>query len=303
MNEFVVEAEYEGERLDKVLPQVIDGYSRSYLTSLLKDGEVLLNGVRVRPSAKVKEGDHVFFSIPEKIVPDILPEDIPLDILYEDSDVLVVNKPKGMVVHPATGHYTGTLVNAVLYHCGDSLSGINGVLRPGIVHRIDRDTTGSVIVCKNDAAHRSIAQQLKDHTIVRRYLAICRGILKDDDCTIDEPLARDPKDRKKMAVVPGGKRAVTHVHVLTRFRDATYIECRLETGRTHQIRVHLAHLGHPLLGDTVYGGAKNNPGHLQGQCLHAYILGFVHPTTGEYIETKAPIPAYFQHLLDTLPEA
>ncbi|MGN1024145.1 MAG: RluA family pseudouridine synthase [Lachnospiraceae bacterium] len=303
MNEFVVEPEFEGERLDKVLPKVIEGYSRSYLSSLLRDGEVLLNGVKVRPSAKVKEGDHVFFTIPEKIVPDILPENIPLDILYEDADVLVVNKPKGMVVHPAPGHYSGTLVNAVMYHCGDSLSGINGVLRPGIVHRIDRDTTGSVIICKNDAAHQSIAAQLKDHTITRRYLAICRGVLSEEELTVDAPLGRDPKDRKKMAVVPGGKHAVTHVKVLQRYRDATYIECRLETGRTHQIRVHLAHLGHPLLGDTVYGGAKNNPYHLEGQCLHAWILGFVHPTTGEYIETKAPLPAYFQRLLDTLPRA
>lgn len=302
MNEFTVTAEYDGERLDKVLPAVISGYSRSYLARLLKDGEVLLNGVRVRPSAKVKEGDLVVFSIPEKIIPDILPEDIPLDILYEDDDVLVVNKPKGMVVHPAPGHYTGTLVNAVMYHCGSSLSGINGVLRPGIVHRIDRDTTGSVIVCKNDAAHQCIAQQLKDHTIVRRYAAICRGVLKEDTMTIDRPLARDPKDRKKMAVVEDGKRAVTHVRVLERFRDYTYIECRLETGRTHQIRVHMASIGHPLLGDEVYGGSRNNPFHLEGQCLHAKILGFVHPRTGEYIETTAPLPSYFQHLLDTLPK-
>ncbi len=299
---FIVTEEEEGTRLDKLLTLEIPGYSRSYLQGLLKDGNVLVNGKAARASLKVKEEDVVAFSIPDKILPDIVPENIPLDILYEDDDVLVVNKPKGMVVHPAPGHYTGTLVNAIMYHCGNSLSGINGVMRPGIVHRIDRDTTGSVIVCKNDRAHQSIAAQLKDHTIVRRYVAICYGVPDRDDFTIVGNIGRDKNDRKKMAVVPDGtgKHAVTHVHVLRRFSGYAYVECRLETGRTHQIRVHMAHIGHPLLGDEIYAGSRKSPYRLQGQCLHARILGFHHPVTGEYIETVAPLPDYFQHLLDIL---
>ncbi len=299
---FIVTEEEEGTRLDKLLTLEIPGYSRSYLQGLLKDGNVLVNGKAAKASLKVKEEDVVSFSIPDKILPDIVPENIPLDILYEDDDVLVVNKPKGMVVHPAPGHYTGTLVNAIMYHCGNSLSGINGVMRPGIVHRIDRDTTGSVIVCKNDRAHQSIAAQLKDHTIVRRYVAICYGVPDRDDFTIVGNIGRDKNDRKKMAVVPDGtgKHAVTHVHVLRRFSGYAYVECRLETGRTHQIRVHMAHIGHPLLGDEIYAGSRKSPYRLQGQCLHARILGFRHPVTGEYIETVAPLPDYFQHLLDIL---
>lgn len=299
---FIVTEEEEGTRLDKLLTLEIPGYSRSYLQGLLKDGNVLVNGKAAKASLKVKEEDVVAFSIPDKILPDIVPENIPLDILYEDDDVLVVNKPKGMVVHPAPGHYTGTLVNAIMYHCGNSLSGINGVMRPGIVHRIDRDTTGSVIVCKNDRAHQSIAAQLKDHTIVRRYVAICYGVPDRDDFTIVGNIGRDKNDRKKMAVVPDGtgKHAVTHVHVLRRFSGYAYVECRLETGRTHQIRVHMAHIGHPLLGDEIYAGSRKSPYRLQGQCLHARILGFRHPVTGEYIETVAPLPDYFQHLLDIL---
>ncbi len=299
---FIVTEEEEGTRLDKLLTLEIPGYSRSYLQGLLKDGNVLVNGKAARASLKVKEEDVVAFSIPDKILPDIVPENIPLDILYEDDDVLVVNKPKGMVVHPAPGHYTGTLVNAIMYHCGNSLSGINGVMRPGIVHRIDRDTTGSVIVCKNDRAHQSIAAQLKDHTIVRRYVAICYGVPDKDDFTIVGNIGRDKNDRKKMAVVPDGtgKHAVTHVHVLRRFSGYAYVECRLETGRTHQIRVHMAHIGHPLLGDEIYAGSRKSPYRLQGQCLHARILGFRHPVTGEYIETVAPLPDYFRHLLDIL---
>lgn len=299
---FIVNEEEEGTRLDKLLTLEIPGYSRSYLQGLLKDGNVLVNGQSAKASLKVKEEDVVSFSIPDKILPDIVPEDIPLDILYEDADVLVVNKPKGMVVHPAPGHYSGTLVNAIMYHCGDSLSGINGVMRPGIVHRIDRDTTGSVIVCKNDRAHQSIAAQLKDHTIVRRYVAICYGVPDKDDFTIVGNIGRDKNDRKKMAVVPDGtgKHAVTHVHVLQRFSQYAYVECRLETGRTHQIRVHMAHIGHPLLGDEIYAGSRKSPYRLQGQCLHAQILGFRHPVTGEYIETTAPLPDYFQHLLKIL---
>lgn len=299
-NSFTITEEFEGERLDRLLTGELKDYSRSFLQKIMKDGHVLLNGEAVKPSVKVSDGDVVTFQIPEKVIPDILPEDIPLDILYEDEDVLIVNKPKDMVVHPAPGHYSGTLVNAVLYHCGDSLSGINGVLRPGIVHRIDKDTTGSVIICKNDMAHRSIAQQLKDHTITRRYRAICCGVLNKDDIVINKPIGRDPQNRLKMAVVNGGKHAVTHVHVLERFRDYTYVECRLETGRTHQIRVHMASVGHPLLGDELYAGGRKAPFHTQGQCLHAMVLGFTHPRTGEYIETTAPLPEYFAHLLGVL---
>ena len=299
---FIVGEEEEGLRLDKLLTTQIPDRSRSYLQSLLKDGHVLVNGKSAKASLKVKEKDLVTFSIPEQVLPDILPENIPLDILYEDSDVLVVNKPKGMVVHPAPGHYSGTLVNAIMYHCRDSLSGINGVLRPGIVHRIDRDTTGSLLICKNDLAHQGIAQQLKDHTIVRRYAAICYGALPKDEMTIRGDIGRDRNNRQRMAVVPTGtgKHAVTHVKVLQRFDKYTYIECQLETGRTHQIRVHMASIGHPLLGDEVYAGSRTSPFRLEGQCLHARILGFVHPVSGEYIETDAPLPEYFQHLLEIL---
>lgn len=297
--EFTVTDELDGERFDRAVTALLSDQSRNYLKSLIKSGNASLDGTPVtKPSAPVHEGDTIAIDIPDKIIPDIVPENIPLDILYEDADVLVVNKPKGMVVHPAAGHYSGTLVNAVMYHCGDSLSGINGVLRPGIVHRIDKDTTGSLIVCKNDAAHRSIAAQLKEHTIVRRYRAICCGVIAEDDLTIDEPVGRDPKNRMKMAVRKDGKRAVTHVHVLQRFQNYTYIECQLETGRTHQIRVHMAYIHHPLLGDEVYGSVKRSPYHTQGQCLHAMTLGFVHPRTGEYIETTAPLPEYFQKILE-----
>ncbi len=299
-NRFCLTEEYEGERIDKVLVRLLEDTSRNYLKKLFADGSVQLNGKAVKPSARVKEGDEVWIAIPDRVVPDILAEDIPLEVLYEDEDVLVVNKPKDMVVHPAAGHYSGTLVNAVMYRCRDQLSGINGVLRPGIVHRIDKDTTGSIIVCKNDASHNSIAAQLKDHTIVRKYYAIVYGCLKEDEMVIDRPIGRDPKDRKKMAVRPDGKRAVTHVRVLERFRNYTYVECRLETGRTHQIRVHMAFAGHPLLGDTVYQGNRKCPFQTRGQCLHAGILGFVHPRTGAYIETSAPLPDYFTAILDTL---
>ena len=240
-------------------------------------------------------------TIPDAETPDIKPEDIPLDILYEDDDLLVVNKPKGMVVHPAHGHYSGTLVNALMYHCHDSLSGINGILRPGIVHRIDMDTTGSLIVCKNDKAHRAIAEQLKVHSITRRYRAIVHGTVKEDSGTINAPIGRHPLERKKMAVnEQNGKPAVTHYQVLKRFRQFTYIECELETGRTHQIRVHMASIHHPLLGDTVYGPSKC-PYPLQGQTLHAMTIGFLHPSTGEYMEFSAPLPDYFEKLLAKMP--
>ena len=299
-NVFTVPEELEDERFDAVVASLSEGQSRSYLKTLIKDGSVLLNGKTAKPSTKVHENDVIELVLPEKIVPDILPENIPLDILYEDDDVLVVNKPKGMVVHPAPGHYSGTLVNAVMYHCGESLSGINGVMRPGIVHRIDRDTTGSVIICKNDAAHNSIAQQLQEHTIVRRYFAILYDNIAEDEFTVDKPLGRDPAERKRMAVRSDGKRAVTHCKVLRRYGRYTYVECRLETGRTHQIRVHMAYVHHPLLGDEVYAGRRKSPFATQGQCLHAGIVGFVHPRTGEYIETKAPLPQYFEEILNKL---
>lgn len=244
--------------------------------------------------------DEIVFQIPEAVEPAVEAEDIPLSVLYEDEDVLIVNKPKGMVVHPAPGHYSGTLVNAVLYHCKGQLSGINGVLRPGIVHRIDRDTTGSLVICKNDRAHREIAVQLKDHSMTRSYRAIVHGVLKADEGTVDAAIGRDEKDRRRMAVnEKNGKPAVTHYKVLERFREYTYIECRLETGRTHQIRVHMTSIGHPLLGDEVYGSRKSSF-RLEGQTLHAYTLGFIHPSTQEYLEVCAPLPGYFAHLLEVL---
>ncbi len=297
---FTVSPEEAGERIDKLLASRIPGQSRSYLKKLIKEGHIQLEGKALKPSTCAVGGEKISVFLPVRMLPDILPENIPLDILYEDNDVLVVNKPKDMVVHPAAGHYTGTLVNAGLCHCGDSLSGINGVLRPGIVHRIDKDTTGSIIVCKNDKAHRSIAEQLASHSIVRRYRAIVLGNIKEDTFTVSRPIGRDPSDRKKMAVRPDGKHAVTHVKVLERFGEYTYIECRLETGRTHQIRVHLAWCRHPLLGDTVYGSRKKSPFATNGQCLHAQILGFVHPVSGEYIETEAPLPEYFEKILQRL---
>ena len=296
---FTVPEELEEERFDAVVASLSEGQSRSYLKNLIKDGSVLLNGKTAKPGTRVHENDVITLVLPEKIVPDILPENIPLDILYEDDDILVVNKPKGMVVHPAPGHYSGTLVNAVMYHCGESLSGINGVMRPGIVHRIDRDTTGSVIICKNDAAHNSIAQQLQEHTIVRRYFAILYDNIAEDEFTVNQPLGRDPRDRKRMAVRSDGKRAVTHCKVLKRFGQYTYVECRLETGRTHQIRVHMAYIGHPLLGDFTYGAPSPDKG-LEGQCLHARRLRFVHPTSGELVELETPLPDYFTEVLKRL---
>lgn len=297
---FQITEEMEDERIDKCISMLIDSLSRSYIQKLIKEDAVSVNGKPVKGSYRVKEEDEVSFFLPKAVEPDITAQPIPLDILYEDRDVIVVNKPKGMVVHPAAGHYCDTLVNALLYHCGAELSGINGVMRPGIVHRIDRDTTGSLIVCKNDRAHNCIAEQLKEHSITRRYRAICHGVLKEEEGTIDKPIGRHPTDRKKMAVSEKGKRAVTHYKVLQRFAKYTYIECELETGRTHQIRVHMASIGHPLLGDEVYSNVKS-PYKLEGQTLHAQVLGFRHPTTGEYIEVSAPLPDYFKHLLAILP--
>lgn len=297
---FLISEEYENERLDKSLSELTDDtVSRSYLQKLIKEKQVYVNEKAQKASYRLKTGDQVSFVIPDQVQPDIIPEDIKLDILYEDRDVIVVNKPKDMVVHPAAGHFSHTLVNGLMYHCKDSLSGINGVLRPGIVHRIDKDTTGSIIACKNDNAHIKIADQLKEHSITRKYRAICYGVVKEDTGTINAPIGRDEKDRKKMSITQNGKQAVTHYKVLERFKEYTYIECQLETGRTHQIRVHMASIGHPLLGDEVYSSRKW-PYATKGQTLHAYILGFVHPVSGKYIETTAPIPEYFNAILDKL---
>lgn len=297
---FSITEENSNIRIDRYLAEQCPDLSRSYIQKLVKDGAVFVNNRQIKANYKVQPQDQVILTIPDMQAPDILPENIPLDILYEDQWLLVVNKPKDMVVHPSAGHMEGTLVNAVMAHCGEHLSGINGVLRPGIVHRIDKDTTGALLICKDDTVHRDLAEQLKVHSIKRRYRAIVQGNLKEDQGTVDAPVGRHPTDRKKMAVnYKNGKEAVTHYQVLERFGNATYIECRLETGRTHQIRVHMASLGHPLLGDTIYGSSKN-PYHLQGQALHAMILGFVHPITREYLEFQAPLPEYFIKLLDKL---
>lgn len=305
--EFTVTDEYAGERIDKCISELYEDFSRSYIQKLIKDNLVNVSPNKencelsksVKGSYILKEGNFVFFDTKESIIPDIVPEDIPLDILYEDSDVLVVNKPKGMVVHPAPGHYSNTLVNAVMFHVKD-LSGINGVLRPGIVHRIDMNTTGSLIICKNDKAHIDIAAQLKEHSINRLYRAIVHGVIKEDEGTVNKPIGRNEKDRKKMACnVANSKNAITHYKVLKRFKDYTYIECKLETGRTHQIRVHMASIGHPVLGDDVYSTIKS-PFKLLGQTLHAMTLGFIQPSTREYIEVVAPLPEYFNNLLNIL---
>ena len=295
-----INEELKGTRLDKALSDYLDGVSRSYLQKLIKEGYVTVNDRPEKASFKLNVQDRVMVTLPDEEPVDILPEDIPLDILYEDPELLVVNKPKGMVVHPSAGHSSGTLVNALLYHCSGQLSGINGVQRPGIVHRIDKDTTGALVVCKTDLAHQSLAAQLKEHSITRRYRAVVHHNIREDEGTVVAPIGRHPVDRKKMAVnYRNGKRAVTHYRVLERFGDYTYIECRLETGRTHQIRVHMSHIGHPLLGDEIYGPAKC-PFRLQGQCLHAMVLGFLHPVTGEYLEFTAPLPEYFEQLLRKL---
>ncbi len=292
--------EEDDERIDKWISSALTDLSRSYIQKCIKEGQVFVNDVPRKASYRLKVDDEIVFRIPEAVEPAICAEDIPLSVLYEDEDVLIVDKPKGMVVHPAPGHYSGTLVNAVLYHCKEQLSGINGVLRPGIVHRIDRDTTGSLVICKNDRAHKEIAVQLKDHSMTRSYRAIVHGVLKNDEGTVDAPIGRDEKDRRRMAInEKNGKPAVTHYKVLKRFREYTYIECRLETGRTHQIRVHMTSIGHPLLGDEVYG-SRRSPFRLEGQTLHAYTLGFIHPGTREYLEVSAPLPAYFEHLLEIL---
>lgn len=297
---FQITEEMENERIDKCVSAFIDSLSRSFIQKMIKDEHLHVNGCPVKASYCVKDGDEIVFELPKAVEPDIKPENLPLDILYEDRDVIVINKPKGMVVHPAAGHYCGTLVNALMFHCKNELSGINGVMRPGIVHRIDKDTTGSLIVCKNDKAHNCIAEQLKEHSINRRYQAICFGELKEDEGVIDKPIGRHPVDRKKMAInESNGKRAVTHYRVLKRFKGYTYIECVLETGRTHQIRVHMSSIGHPIIGDELYANRKC-PFKLQGQTLHAKTLGFIQPTSGKYVEVDAPLPEYFTHLLEVL---
>ncbi len=302
MKEFTykIDLEDEEERIDKWISNTLQTLSRSYIQKLIKENNVFVNGKAQKASYRIKADDVIRFQIPDASEPSIPAEEIPLSILYEDEDVLIVDKPKNMVVHPAPGHYSGTLVNAVMFHCKENLSGINGILRPGIVHRIDKDTTGSLIVCKNDTAHQFVASQLKEHSITRKYRAIVHGRLAVEEGTINAPIGRDEKERKKMAVnEKNGKPAVTHYKVLKTFREYSYIECRLETGRTHQIRVHMASIGHPLLGDMVYGNRKTNY-HLEGQTLHAMTIGLKLPSTGEYLEISAPLPAYFEHLLEIL---
>ncbi len=302
IREFTVEPGMEM-RIDRYLSEQSDDLSRSYLQKLVKDGAVCVGQKAVKSNYKVAAGDKVTLDVPEAVEPEIVPEKMDLDILYEDSDIILINKPKGMVVHPAAGHYTGTLVNGLMYHCREDLSGINGVMRPGIVHRIDMDTTGVLIACKNDMAHNSIAGQLKEHSITRKYFAVVHGVLKAEEGTVNAPIGRHPVDRKKMSInEKNGREAITHYRVLERFRQFTYVECQLETGRTHQIRVHMASIGHPLLGDTVYGPAKP-PYKLQGQTLHAGVLGIIHPRSGEYMEFSAPLPRYFEELLIKLATA
>lgn len=318
MQEFIfeVDAAAAGMRIDLFLTERLNGQSRSYLQKLLKEGAVKLRpgaaaggsgegrdqetDRAVRGNYKLRAGDQVLLKLPEPAEVEIIPRPMELEILYEDKDVILVNKPKGMVVHPAAGHSNDTLVNGLLYHCKGNLSGINGMLRPGIVHRIDKDTTGVLIACKNDKAHHCLAEQLKEHSVTRRYQAIVHGVIREEEGCIDAPIGRNEKDRLKMAVNERcGKHAVTHYRVRERFRDCTWIECRLETGRTHQIRVHMASIGHPLLGDTLYGPAKPLYA-LEGQTLHAAVLGFIHPATGIYMEFEAPLPAYFTELLEKL---
>ena len=300
MKDFFTVENQEGERVDKYLSEVLENRTRSYIQKLIKDQCVIVNQKPVKASYRLLVGDRVEITLPEIKELDLIPEDIPLDILYEDEDVLVINKPKQMVVHPAPGHLTGTLVNALMYHCS-GLSGINGTMRPGIVHRIDMDTTGSLVVCKNDVSHQSLAEQLKEHTIHRVYEALVHGSVREDSGTIDAPIGRHPVERKKMCINPkNGRHAVTHYKVLERFEAYTYIQCELETGRTHQIRVHMASMGHPLLGDSVYGPRRCPFPGLKGQTLHARTIGFIHPRSGEYLEIDAPYPKYFIELLDRL---
>lgn len=296
----IVEAENTGTRIDKFLSEEFEEFSRSYLQGLIQLGNITVNQKPVKANYKLNTNDRLELIIPEVKEQEIAAENIPLDILFEDEDIIVVNKPKGMVVHPAAGHYSGTLVNALMYHCKDHLSGINGELRPGIVHRIDMNTTGVLVVCKNDFAHRKIAEQLSVHSITRKYEAICYNAFREENGTVDAPIGRNSIDRKKMAIdKKNGRRAVTHYHIIKNYKNFAHIECQLETGRTHQIRVHMASIGHPLLGDDVYTSAKS-PYRLEGQTLHARVLGFLHPRTNQYIEFEAPLPEYFTKILTDL---
>ena len=300
MTPLLLRADRAGERADQLIARLAPGLTRSAAQRLLEEGAVTRNGQPVKKNYKAAEGDVLEVALPDPEPAEALSQDIPLDVVCEDGDVIVVNKPVGLVVHPAAGHPDGTLVNALLYHCGKSLSGINGALRPGIVHRIDRDTSGLIIAAKNDAAHQALAAQLADHSLYREYEAVCVGVLREDAGTVDAPIGRNPADRKKMAVDrKNGRPAVTHWSVLARYSGHTHIRCRLETGRTHQIRVHLASMGHPLLGDTVYGAKRPVPG-LAGQCLHARRLSFVHPRTGERLTLECPLPPWFEEVLTKL---
>ena len=293
-------ADQAGERADAFLARTVEELTRSAAQRLLEEGSVTLNGKTLKKNYKTTPGDVLEVVLPDPEPVDVVPQDIPLDVVYEDSDVIVINKPVGMVVHPAPGHPDGTLVNALMYHCGDSLSGINGELRPGIVHRIDRDTSGLIIAAKNDKAHLALAEQLQDHSLARVYEAIAVGGFREDSGTVNAPIGRHPVDRKRMAIDPrNGRNAVTHWTVLERFSGYTHIQCKLETGRTHQIRVHMASIGHPLLGDIVYGNKKLYPG-LAGQCLHARKLKFIHPSTGKLVEVECPLPDWFESTLRKL---
>ncbi len=294
---YTIEAANAGERIDKALSSIQSEWSRTQIGNWVTDGIVKVNGEDVKPKYKVKEGDVIEINVPEAEELEVVAEDLSLEIVYEDADVLVVNKPKGMVVHPAPGHLSGTLVNGLMYHCKD-LSGINGVLRPGIVHRIDKDTSGLLMVAKNDVAHTSLVDQLVNKTVTRKYTALVHGHIAHDKGTIDAPIGRDTKDRQKQAVVDNGKHAVTHFQVIERFGNYTLVECRLETGRTHQIRVHMNYIGFPLVGDPKYGPKKTID--FGGQVLHAGVLGFIHPVSGEYLEFSAPLPADFEQLLSDL---
>ncbi|MBQ9489270.1 MAG: RluA family pseudouridine synthase [Lachnospiraceae bacterium] len=296
--ELVIPVEYEDVRLDKSVSELMgEKLSRSSIQKMIKNGELTVNGKTEKTSYQVKTDDVIAFTLKDPVELDLKAENIPLSVLYEDDDLLIIDKPKGMVVHPAAGHAEGTLVNALAYYCKGKLSGINGVLRPGIVHRIDKDTSGSLVVCKNDTAHQGLAEQFQVHSITRRYYCICCGNVKEDEGTINKPIGRHPMERKKMCITENGRRAVTHYKVLERFGKYTFLECSLETGRTHQIRVHLASIGHPILGDLVYG-KQDYKG--MGQILHAGVLGFKHPVTGEWIEVTSELPPYFQELLEKL---
>jgi 23S rRNA pseudouridine1911/1915/1917 synthase len=303
--EFNIEAEGQGKRLDSFLSEKIEGYSRTYMQKLIEDENCKVNGKGAKSNLKLRQGDRVEAAIPDPVPLEVEPEKIELDIVYEDADIVIINKPQGMVVHPAHGNYSGTVVNALLSHCGslsdyNSLTGINGVMRPGIVHRIDKDTSGIIVIAKTNEAHLSLSEQLKEHSITRKYTALLEGRLKDDAGRIETLIGRNPKDRKQMAVVSGnGKKAVTHYRVLERFDSNTLIEAVLETGRTHQIRVHMAYLGHPVVGDTVYGHKKQKFD-TKGQLLHARVLGFIHPTSKMYVEFEAALPDYFERILEIL---